>query len=97
MNLPDPGIEPASLMPPALAGGFFTSATLEGWLTSYLSLKEKSSNNTVHNTMVLEFCLHRNNMYLLASAVPEDHLFNAGCIITQGTASSLVQPMNTGS
>ena len=81
----------------ALAGGFFTSATWKGWLTSYLSLKEKSSNNTVHNTMVLEFCLHRNNMYLLASAVPEDHLFNAGCIIIHGTASSLVQPMNIGS
>ena len=47
--------------------------------------------------MVLEFCLHRNNMYFLASAVPEDHLFNAGCIITHGTASSLVQPMNIGS
>ena len=29
-NLPDPGIEPTSLMPPALAGGFFTtSATWE--------------------------------------------------------------------
>ena len=29
-DLPDPGIEPASLMSPALAGGFFTtSATLE--------------------------------------------------------------------
>ena len=23
-DLPDPGMEPASLMPPALAGGFFT-------------------------------------------------------------------------
>ena len=29
-NLPDPEIEPESLMPPALAGGFFTtSATWE--------------------------------------------------------------------
>ena len=26
-NLPDPGIEPVSLMPPALAGGFFTTGT----------------------------------------------------------------------
>ena len=26
-NLPDPGIEPASLMSPALAGGFFTTST----------------------------------------------------------------------
>ena len=25
-DLPDPGTEPASLMPPALAGGFFTSS-----------------------------------------------------------------------
>ena len=26
-NLPDPGIEPASLASPALAGGFFTTST----------------------------------------------------------------------
>ena len=26
-DLPDPGIEPASLMSPALAGGFFTNST----------------------------------------------------------------------
>ena len=26
-DLPDPGIEPASLMPPAMAGGFFTTIT----------------------------------------------------------------------
>ena len=26
-DLPDPGIEPASLMSPALAGGFFTTST----------------------------------------------------------------------
>ena len=26
-NLPNPGIEPTSLMSPALAGGFFTSST----------------------------------------------------------------------
>ena len=26
-NLPDPGIEPASLLSPALAGGFLTSST----------------------------------------------------------------------
>ena len=25
-DLPDPGIEPVSLMPPALAGGFFTTS-----------------------------------------------------------------------
>ena len=28
-DLPDPGIEPASLVSPALAGGFFTTAPLE--------------------------------------------------------------------
>ena len=27
-HLPDPGIKPASLVPPALAGGFFTTALL---------------------------------------------------------------------
>ena len=36
-GLPDPGIEPESLMSPALAGGFFTTSTtweaLLGWLT----------------------------------------------------------------
>ena len=33
-TLPDPGIEPASFMSPALAGGFFTtSATWEAWQT----------------------------------------------------------------
>ena len=69
-----------------------------GSLANFISItKRKNSNKTVHNTMVLEFCLHRNSMYLLASAVPEDHLFNAGCIITHGTASSLVKPMNIGS
>ena len=32
-NLPNPGIEPASLTTPALAGGFFTtSVPLEPWL-----------------------------------------------------------------
>ena len=31
-DLPDPGMEPASLMSPALAGGFFTtSAAWEAW------------------------------------------------------------------
>ena len=31
-DLPDPGIEPTSLMSPALAGGFFiASATREAW------------------------------------------------------------------
>ena len=27
LELPDPGIEPTSLMSPALAGGFFTTST----------------------------------------------------------------------
>ena len=26
-DLPDPGVKPVSLMPPALAGGFFTTST----------------------------------------------------------------------
>ena len=35
-DLPDPGITPASLMSPALAGGFFTtSATWEAWNTAF--------------------------------------------------------------
>ena len=36
-NLPDPGIEPVSLMSPALAGGFFTTgATWEALLVEWL-------------------------------------------------------------
>ena len=36
-DLPDPGIEPASLMSPALAGGFFTtSATWEASIVEYI-------------------------------------------------------------
>jgi len=27
-NLPDPGVEPASLMPPALIGGFFITTAI---------------------------------------------------------------------
>ena len=35
-DLPDPGIEPTSLASPALAGGFFTTATWgEGHITKY--------------------------------------------------------------
>ena len=37
-DLPDPGIEPASLMPPALAGRFFTtSATFQHFLILHLT------------------------------------------------------------
>ena len=37
LDLPDPGIEPMSLMSPALAGGFFTtSATWEAFTMYYL-------------------------------------------------------------
>ena len=37
LDLPDPGIEPMSLMSPALEGGFFTtSATWEAFTMSYL-------------------------------------------------------------
>ena len=43
-NLPNPGIEPASLMSPALAGGFFTtSATLEVPYDSYINMLIKSA------------------------------------------------------
>ena len=34
-DLPNPGIEPASLMSPALAGGSFTTAAV--WEASYLN------------------------------------------------------------
>ena len=44
-NLPDPGIEPVSLMSPALAGVFFTTATTsealfhDSWITEFLFFK----------------------------------------------------------
>ena len=39
-SLPDPGIEPSSLLSSALAGGFFTpSATWEAPILSYYSVK----------------------------------------------------------
>ena len=38
-NLPDPGIEPAPLMSPALAGGFFTTSTT--WVIHFQMAKEK--------------------------------------------------------
>ena len=34
-DLPNPGIEPASLEPPALAGGFFTMVPTGFWPTSH--------------------------------------------------------------
>ena len=36
-DLPDPGIEPASLMSPALAGGFFTTSA--NWEAPYYALR----------------------------------------------------------
>ena len=39
-DLPDPGIESGSLMPPALAGQFFTtSATWEAWIYLHIHIK----------------------------------------------------------
>ena len=45
-DLPDPGIEPTSLMPPALAGGFFTN--------SGTTNKMKASNNCKHDQRTQE-------------------------------------------
>ena len=38
-DLPDPGIEPMSLMSPALAGGFFTTSNLESPLITVVGIK----------------------------------------------------------
>jgi len=38
-NLPDPGIEPTSLMSPVLAGRFFTTSTT--WKVPWYNLKRK--------------------------------------------------------
>ena len=46
-DLPDPGIEPVSLMSPSLAGGFFTtSATYEAQILTCLSLKKKKKESS---------------------------------------------------
>ena len=43
-DLPNPGIEPASLMSPALAGGFFTTiATWVALLIGYTPIQNKKS------------------------------------------------------
>ena len=41
-DVPDPGIEPASLASPALAGGFFTTSTTWEALQKFLKRKEMS-------------------------------------------------------
>ena len=47
-DLPDPGIEPASLMPPALAGRFFTtSATFQHLLILHLTALQISHSQTL--------------------------------------------------
>ena len=45
-DLPDPGIEPPSLMSPALAGGFFTTGTT--WEATYLLGKVAKKQKTKH-------------------------------------------------
>ena len=53
-DLPDPGIEPRSLISPALAGGFFTiTATWEA--PSYIQL---------HSTKMLYLNIHKNLQFL---------------------------------
>ena len=56
-NLPDPGIEPTSLMSPALAGGFFTSSTTWGadeWLgPNAWPLRGKTAESKVRRSFVL--------------------------------------------
>ena len=42
--LPDPGIEPKSLMPPALAGGFFTTSAT--WEACYRAMKSWSGDSS---------------------------------------------------
>ena len=50
-NLPNPGTEPASLMSPALTGGFLTTrATWEAPVITMKGHKEKSAKDKVHGT-----------------------------------------------
>ena len=50
VNLPDPVIEPASLVSPALAGRFFTTDHMG---TTYMEARECLSASVVSNTMQL--------------------------------------------
>ena len=57
-DLPDPGMEPASLRPPALAGGFFTtSATWEACYGEYLFIvcKVPGTEEPAENRTIAQF------------------------------------------
>ena len=52
-DLPDPGIEPTSLMSPALAGRFFTSSTTwEEWIHTYMDESLCCSTETIRTLFV---------------------------------------------
>ena len=79
-HLPDPGMEPVSLMSPALVGGFFTtganSATcsLEGKVSPYLGTTDQNGilKNPLKNTLLSCICdfSHLRDFYLPAPPCP---------------------------
>ena len=61
-DLPDPGIEPVSLLSPALAGGFFTTST--AWEASWHSIK--ASNKKCNHLYIPRYNQHltRNSQFM---------------------------------
>jgi len=64
-DLPDPGIEFASLISPALAGGFFTtSATWEAHQSHYAELKRQDTKECIYTVLShLYQCLENENIF----------------------------------
>ena len=64
-DLPDPGIEFASLISPALAGGFFTtSATWEAHQSHYAELKRQDTEEYIYTVLFhLYQCLENENTF----------------------------------
>ena len=71
-NLPDPGIKPVSLVPPALAGGFFTTEPLGKPLGMYnvLFCQERVFSLLSDSKPQLYSCTgHRNSITMLSCSL----------------------------
>ena len=64
-DLPGPGIEPVSVMSPALAGGFFTTSATWDYLTIFASILWWMAICVSHSTMVIL----KNREYILLPAL----------------------------
>ena len=71
-DLPDPGMEPTSLMSPALAGGLFTTSTIWEAHTEVQTTEMKFSQNP---SLPLEYTLYSEVVYFLDSMFAPHPLF----------------------